>query len=246
MTKRLIAALGVLVVAAGCSTKNKASDQKFFDEVGALSKEQIMARGDKLAAKKRWEEARKYYSFLSDSFPNDPLGRRASLKVADTFYARKDTESLTEAQLRYKDFSNRFPNDPNRPYALLMLGKCSYQQTKGPLRDLGPVRDAEQSFRQVLELFPASPFAAEAKTLLAEAQEDLARHEFEIGRFYARIGAWAGAKQRLEYLVSTYPNTKAAREGGQLLLEVERRSGGAAPAKKNPSHAEQAAAPQNH
>ncbi len=244
--RRLSVLLGLVAVLVSCSTKNRNNEQKFFDEVGALSKEQIMARGDKLAEKKKWEEARKYYSFLSDSFPNDPLGRRASLKVADTFYARNDTESLTEAQLRYKDFSNRFPNDPNRPYALLMLGKCSYQETKGPLRDLGPVREAEQSFRQVLELYPTSQYAAEAKTLLASCQEELARHEFEIGRFYARVGAWAGAKQRLEYLVTTYPLTQAAHEARALLAEVERKSGDGTEPKKNPASPEQATAPQNH
>ena len=106
MRRAAFAAAAIMLVAA-CATKN--TQNQFLGEVGSLSKEEIMARGDAIAAKKKWQDARKYYSFLADSVPNDPLGRQAALKVADTFYDEGDTESLTEAQLRYKDFSNRFP-----------------------------------------------------------------------------------------------------------------------------------------
>ena len=218
-----LAALGVLAVisAQACkSTKNP--EQKFFDEVSQLTKEQVMAKGDQLVEKQRFEEARKYYSFLADSFPNDPLGRRASLKVGDTFFASKDLESLTEASLRYKDFSNRFPNDPNRGYALMMLGKCSYQQRRGPLRDLASLREAADSFKQVIKLFPNTEAAKQAAEMLAVTTEDLAEHELIIARYYHRIGAFEGARLRLAYLSANYPNTKAAGEAASLQAEIER------------------------
>jgi outer membrane protein assembly factor BamD len=215
--KRLLAS-AVVFLLVGCSTKNPESH--FLDEVSSLSKEQVLARGDALAAKKRWDDARKYYSFLADSFPNDPLGRKAALQVADTFFAQRDTESLTEAQLRFKDFANRFPNDPSRAYALLMLGKCSFSQRKGPERDLTHVREATESLRQVLQLFPNSPYAAEAKALLARCLDDLSEHELGIAKYYINIKAWIGAKQRLDYLIVTYPETAAAKVAVELLDQV--------------------------
>lgn len=228
--KRALALLSIAAVIAACSTK-KNPEKQFFTEVGSLSKEEILARGDALAAKKKWEEARKYYSFLADSFPNDPLGRQASLKVADTFFQRKDVEGLTEAQLRYKDFSNRFPNDPNRAYALLMLGKTSYMQSHGPLRDLTPLREAADSFKLVLELFPDSPQAAEAKKLCDQTTEELAEHELDVGRYYFRIHAYDGARNRIERLLATYPSSAAAKEGAELLKEIEAKTAGEQPPK---------------
>ncbi len=183
----------LLLVAVTAACASKGSDKKFFDEVGRLSKEDIWAKAEALFGDKKYEEARKYYSFLSDSFPNDPTGRRSALKVADTFYARKDIESLTEAQLRYRDFSNRYPNDPSRAYALLMLGKCSHQQAKGALRDLKPLREAADSFTQLVQLFPDSPHTAEARDLLTKTREDLAQHELEIAEFYLRLPSLAGS-----------------------------------------------------
>ena len=218
--KRLIA-LAAVVALAACSTgRTKKDEQSFLDQVGEQSKEQIMAHADALAKQKKWEQARKFYSFLSDTFPNDPLGRKAALKVADTFYATRDVEGYTEAQLRYKDFANRFPSDPNRPYALLMLAKCSFAQRKGPLRDLTPEREAAESLRKVLQLYPSSPYAAEARDLLDKCLEDLAMHELLIARYYANVDAWIGAEQRLDYLFANYPETNAAKEAKPLMAKV--------------------------
>ena len=216
--KKVVAVLMLSALLGACSSRS--SEQQFLDQVGSMTKEQIMARGEAAADKKHYDEARKYYSFVADAFPNDPLGRRAALKIADTFFHGKGLESLTEAQLRYKDFANRFPNDPNRPYALLMLGKCSFQQGKGPLRDLAPIKEALDSFRQVLSLYPDSEYAAEAKELETRCIRDLAEHELEVARYYSRVHAWRGARQRLEYLLATYPESQAAQEAPTLLQKV--------------------------
>jgi outer membrane protein assembly factor BamD len=217
MRRLVVVVLGLALVA--CAGKNK--DQAFLDSVGQMSKEEIMAKGDSLAEDGQREEARRYYSFLSDSFPNDPAGRQAALKVADSFFQAKDVESLTEAQLRYKDFSNRFPNDPNRAYALLQLGKTYAKQRKGPLRDLTPTHEAVTAFSQVAELFPSSPYAEEARTLLKACREDLARHELEVAKYYYNSRGYQGAHLRLSYLIATYPDSDAAHEGQAMLEKVD-------------------------
>jgi len=217
--KRNIVVVAAAIIVFSCSSKSP--ETKFFDEVGSLSKEEIMDRGDAQAADRKWEAARRYYSFLSDAFPNDPLGRQAALKVADTFFSQGATDGFTEAQLRYRDFSNRFPNDPNRAYALLMLGKCSLEQSRGALRDLAPVREAAENLRQVVEQFANSPHAPEARDLLKQCNETLAEHEFEVARFNASVGAIQGARMRLEYLLSSFPDSAAATQGKELLRQLD-------------------------
>lgn len=237
---RRVAALAAVLLLATCAG-NKDADQGFLAEVGSLSKEQVMERGEALTAKKKWDDARKYYSFLADSFPNDPLGRRAALKVADTFFTAGDLESLTEAQLRYKDFANRFPNDPNRAYALLMLGKVSYAQRKGPMRDLTAVREAADNLGQLVRLFPKSQYTEEGKELQTKCLEELAQHEFEIAQFYANIGAWQGAKQRLDYLFANYPDTATAKAAAPLMEKVLEQFGSPAAPRPTPAPTKQTA-----
>jgi len=217
MRRTSVLVLAVVLFGA-CSGRD--TEQAFFDEVASLSKEEVYTRAEAFVAEEDWEEARRYFSFLADSFPNDPLGRKASLRVADTFFERNDVESLTEAQLRYRDFANRFPSDPNRAYALLMLGKCHSKQGRGPGRDLTPVREARAAFEQLIALFPDSPYAPEARELLAKCLEDLAGHELEVARYYLRNGRPEGARLRLEYLMANFPNTEAARQGVPMLEQV--------------------------
>jgi outer membrane protein assembly factor BamD len=232
MRYRAAAFIGAVLVLASCASKY--SDQRMLDEMGSLSKEEIMARGDALAAKKKYEDARRFYSFLADSFPSDPLGRQAALKVADTFFALKDKDSFTEAQLRYKDFASRFPNEPKRAYALVMLAKCSYQQRSGKGRDLAPIREAESSLKQMLQLFPNSPYTPEARELYAQCQEELARHELDVATYYANLHAWVGAEQRLDSLFATYPDTNAAKAGHELQAKIQARTKTVTQATKTP------------
>jgi outer membrane protein assembly factor BamD len=218
---RRVALVMLVLAVAACSSRVK--DSAFLDTVAQMSKEEILAKGDAYLADGDRTEARRYYSFLSDSFPNDPIGRQAALKNADSYFQAKDIESLTEAQLRYKDFSNRFPNDPNRAYALLQLGKTYAKQRKGPLRDLTPAHEAVAAFQQVLDLFPDSQYAEEARTLLRACQEDLARHELEVAKYYFNSKAWQGARLRLSYLIENYPDSDAAKAGREMLAKVDGR-----------------------
>jgi outer membrane protein assembly factor BamD len=215
---RHILPLVIIVLMAACASRN--AEQAFFSEVGALTKEEILAKGDAAVAEKDYQEGRRYYSFLADSFPNDPVGRQAALKVADSFFNARDSESMVEAQLRYKDFSNRFPNDSGRPYALMMLGKTHHHQQRGPMRDLTPLLEAVQAFKQVVELYPDSSYAQEAQAFLDSCNRDLALHEFEVAEFYYKQGAYEGAHQRLTFLLATYPDTEEARRGAALLERI--------------------------
>lgn len=217
---RFVGLLLAIFALTNCTSAKKQED-RFLTEVSQMGKEEILARGDALAAKKRFAEARKYYSFLADSFPNDPQGRLAALRIADTFFSSKDPEAQAEAQVRYKDFATRFPNDSHRAYALLMLGRTYYQQARGPQRDLTPIKEAAEAFEQVVSLYPESPEAKQARKLLARCREDLAQHELEVARYYLTVGAQEGAKNRLKFLLARYPETDAAKQAQELLSSVE-------------------------
>ena len=58
-----------------------------------MTKEQVFQLGEDQFAKKKYAKARQYYSHVYETYPNDPLGRRALLRVADTLLrARRSGE----------------------------------------------------------------------------------------------------------------------------------------------------------
>ncbi len=119
---RLIFLLPLVLVLSSCSS-GKNNRMHLLDELANLEKETIFEQAEQLYSEKEYNKARDLFSFVYDSFPNDPMGHKAALRVADTFSVKKDVTSLTEARLRYRDFANRYPNDPDRDYALLMVGQ---------------------------------------------------------------------------------------------------------------------------
>jgi outer membrane protein assembly factor BamD len=195
--------MGITILLPGCSSTQ--SEDQLLEELANLDKEAIFERAEALYEKKKYEDARKFFSFVYDTFPNDPLGHKAALRVADTFSVKRDVTSLTEARLRYRDFANRYPNDPDRDYALLMVGHTYTAKKLKPDRDLSSLQEAVNAYQQLTNLYPDSQHAPEARERLVGLRGLLAEHEWLVAAFYMRNKRWTGALWRLEYLKEFYP-----------------------------------------
>jgi outer membrane protein assembly factor BamD len=200
--RALVVVISITFAAAGCSTTQ--SEDELLEELASLDKETIFERAEDLYADKKYEQARKLFSFVYDTFPNDPMGHKAALRVADTYSVKNDTASLTEARLRYRDFANRYPNDPDRDYALLMVGHTYSAKKLRPDRDLSTLRESLDAYQQLITLYPGSRYAPEAAARMGALRETLAEHEWQVAQFYARNKRWTGALWRLEYIRDNY------------------------------------------
>ena len=204
--KRSLAFLLLLPVLFGISCSSKASkEDSLLEELSNLDKTTIYDRAEGLFEDKKYREARQLFSFVYDSFPNDPLGHKAALRVADTYAAKNDVTNLTEARLRYRDFANRYPNDPDRDYALYMVGQTFSARKLRPDRDLSPIHEALGAYQQLVNLSPNSKYAGEAEGQMGGLEELLAEHEWLVAKYYYRNKQWIAAKWRLEYIQENYP-----------------------------------------
>jgi len=199
----------IFLVTAGlwaCSSTPK--EDQLLLELSNMDKDSIFQKAEDLFTSGKIKESRKYFSFISDTFPNDPLGHKASLRVADTYAKSKDTASVTEARLRYKDFANRYPNDPDRDYALLMVGQTYSSRHLRPDRDLSTLHEALDAYEQLINLYPNSGYYDEASARISELKDILATHEYQVAVFYARNKRWLATQWRLDYIKKNYPDYK--------------------------------------
>jgi outer membrane protein assembly factor BamD len=202
-----LAAIVVIALAACHHTRAprrviRAVDPEFLK----LSKEQLFEKGEALFTKHRWQKARTYYSYVYENYPNDPLGRRALLRVADTYFQQGDPVNLVEAQYKYRDFINRYPTSDKGDYAMLQIAMVSYKQMEKPDRDQQKTREALEKFNDMIRAYPRSPLRPEAEAKLHDVQDRLAKHEHMIARYYIKRRAFFAAMQRLNGLVDQYPN----------------------------------------
>ncbi len=202
----MIAAMLVSVAACRSGRPAGAFRSSTDPELLKLPKEQVFQRGEEQFAKKRWVKARSYYTHLYENFPNDPLGRRALLRIADTFYQQGDPVNLVEAQYKYRDFINRYPGSESADYAMLQIAMSSYEQMEKPDRDQQKTREALEKFNDMLNTFPRSPLVPEATKRKQDVLDRLAKHDHLIARFYIKRRSYNAAVLRLNGLVDKYPD----------------------------------------
>ncbi len=217
--RRLVLLSLVSATLFGCSSASR--EEELLTELTDMNKTEIFEKAEALYAAGKTEDARDYFSFVYDTFPNDPMGHKAALRVADTFAVKKDTASLTEARLRFRDFANRYPNDPDRDYALLMVGQTYSARQMKPDRDLSTVEEALNAYRQLLTLYPDSNYYDEAQGRIGQLLDVLAEHELITAQFYARNKRWLAASWRLDYLKENYPDFKKMDEADALYERVQ-------------------------
>jgi len=206
-----IAMIAVMVVSVAACKHGSQSRVGAFrpstdPELLKLTKEQVFQRGEEQFAKKRYPKARSYYTHLYENFPNDPLGRRALLRIADTFYQQGDAVNLVEAQYKYRDFINRYPGSESADYAMLQIAMCSYEQMERPDRDQQKTREALDKFNDVITTFPRSPLMPEAQKRRQDVLDRLAKHDHLVARYYIKRHSYNAAVLRLNSVVEKFPN----------------------------------------
>jgi outer membrane protein assembly factor BamD len=197
-------ALAMLILVTGCSS-SRAMQPEIDPELANLTKEQIFERAEEFYSQKKWSRARKFYAHLFEYYPNDPLGRRGLLRVADTYFQQGDPINLIEAQYKYRDFVNRYPASENADYAMLQIAMVSFKQMERPERDQTKTREAITKLEEMLAAYPNSPLRPDAEAKMREAKGRLARADHAVAEFYLKRGNPRAALGRLNYLVETYP-----------------------------------------
>ena len=168
--------------------------------------EEIYNQGLLLYSKKKYSKALEKFELLKKRYPLNRFTILADLKIGDIHFARKE---YLEAISAYEEFVKLRPRDEMAPYALFRLGECYRVQVKSPERDLTYLKKAKEYYTKILERFPRSEYAGEARKRLHYIKEFMARHELVVGMFYYRLRKYRAALGRFRGIVENYSDTAA-------------------------------------
>ncbi len=222
-SKHLLCAL--LLVAAttlpGCSTFSGMFSKFSFgeeDEPKSLPPETLIVKGMDAFNVGDYSEANKNFKLILDEHPFSEQAMLAELKSADAHYYNKQ---YAEAKALYKAFEEHHPTNEAIPYVLFQIGMCDYSRSDRIDRDISGPQEAIKSFTRLINAYPQSPYAKEAKTRIKDATEFLVNHEYLVAVFYVRTARYDEAKHRLKYLLSRYPDSNLAPQAKTLLDHLE-------------------------
>lgn len=92
-------------------------------------------------------------------------------------------------------------------------------------RDQQASKDALLAFRDLVERFPNSRYADDARTRIDFITNTLARHEVHVARYYLNRGAYVAAVNRAQVAVTDYPYAPACEEALAIMTSAYERLG---------------------
>ena len=207
---RLTALLLVLVfVATGCHRGAK----KDADEGAPV--EQLFEKSHKLMEGGNWSGAETSFKRLIAQYPYGPYTEQALMETA---YAQFKAGNHEDAVSTIDRFIRTYPTHRNIAYFYYLRGLANSNRDAVFLqrvwsldpsrRDLASPQQAYDDFARVVQRYPNSKYAPDARQRMVELRNLFARHEMDTALYYMRRGAWLSAASRAQYILETYPQSE--------------------------------------
>ena len=181
-----------------------------------------LKKGDIYYAAKKFNEAELLY-------PQSEWAAKSVLMASYGYYTQAYYKNAANELNR---FITKYPKDPNLDYAYYLLAMCHYESIVDEKKDLKPLLYAKDSFNLVIEKFPLTDFAIDAKYKLGLINDLLAAKEMYIARHYIKKEKWIAAVNRLKVIVKDYDTTIYIEEALHRLVEIHYKLGLVSEAKK--------------
>ncbi len=183
---------------------------------------EALNKGDAFYAGKKFKE-------VESLMPKSKWAAKASLLVGYAYYSRN---AYSDSVFALERHIKTYPADKNIPYAHYMIAICYYEQILDEKKDLLPLLKAKKKFAFLIQNYPDTDYATDARFKVDLIIDQLAAKEMYIARFYMQTEKWIPAINRLKFVIENYDNTVFIEEALHRLVEVYYRIGLVDEAKK--------------
>ena len=220
----LLTCMAAALLLAGCASQ-QSRDQTLAPGVLYKSIQANLAAGNYKTAIGRLQT-------LEARFPFNDYGTQAELDLIYANYMNKDYDSAEDAADR---FIREHPRHPDVDYAYYMKGVAYFAQAPGPFmklfghdtyqRDPSNSQKSFQAFQLLLQKFPNTKYAADARQRMVYLRNRMADYQWAVADYYMRRGAWISAVQRADLIIRNYPESPRVEDALKILYTAYTRLG---------------------
>ena len=117
-------------------------------------------------------------------------------------YADYTRNFFTGAIFGLERHITNYPADKNIPYVhITLIAICYYEQILDEKKDLQPLLKAKKKFEFIIQTYPNTDYATDARFKIDLITDQLAAKEMSIARFYMQTKKWIPALNRLKTIV---------------------------------------------
>lgn len=208
-----------LAVLTGCSSQPKK------DETANWSPNKLYAEAMDERSAGNFDRAVQLFEKLEGRAAGTPLAQQAQLEKA---FAHYKNDEHPQAIATLDRFMKLHPASPAFDYALYLKGLVNFNDRLGLFgfisqqdlseRDQKAAKDSFEAFKELVERFPDSRYAPDARQRMTYIVNALAQSEVHVARYYFRRGAYVAAINRAQVAVKDYQNVPAAEEALYILM----------------------------
>ncbi|WP_068314843.1 outer membrane protein assembly factor BamD [Polycladidibacter hongkongensis] len=204
--------LASAVLLAGCASSSDVSELELDD----TPPQQMFNDALALRAAGQLKQAEKKFNELDKTYPYSEFARKSLINIAYlNFTMGKYPETVAAA----KRFVALYPGSEDSAYALFLIGESYYRQIPDVGRDQHATAQALDAMREVVQRYPDSEYANEARNRIRMAEDQLAGKEMEVGRYYLVRKNYLAAINRFKLVVTNYQTTRHVEEALFRLTE---------------------------
>lgn len=224
---RLLALALLSLLLAGCGLFGGRQDP-----LETLPVEEMYAEGKDALMAGNYSRATRYYSRLVSRFPFGEYTEQAFLDLA---YAQFKGGNTAEATSTLNRFIRTYPTHRHIDYAYYLKALINFSRENIFLerfarldmtqRDQGATRQSFDDFAVLVQRFPSSRYAGDARQRMVYLRNLMARHELGVGLYYLKRGAFVAAANRGRFIIENYPQSQHQNDALALMAESYARLG---------------------
>jgi outer membrane protein assembly factor BamD len=204
-----------LVLVAGSLALAACSEKK--DDYVERPVEELYNEAMDLIDKNEYFRASKAFEEVERQHPYSVWATKAQLMGAYALYERNKYD---DAIIQLDRFIQLHPGNKDAPYAYYLKGLAYYEQITDVARDQKMTEHALKSLQEVIDRFPASTYARDAKLKVDLARDHMAGKEMNVARFYQHREQWLAALNRYKAVTEQYQTTSHVPEALHRMVEI--------------------------
>ena len=214
--------VGAMISLAGCSSSDGTEEKAALANMGA---QQMYERAKESMETGNFTAAANTLSALDSRYPFGPLSHQVQL---DLIYSYYKSGKIDETVATIDRFIRLNPNHSDVDYAFYMRGLVNMEADSNLFQELMNIdradrdpaksRQAFDDFRRLIQQYPDSKYAADARKRMIFIKNRLARYEIAIARFYMRREAFVAAANRGRYVIEHYPDSDQVQHALEIMV----------------------------
>jgi outer membrane protein assembly factor BamD len=209
------AVLGAAVTLSACKTDVAGTKDAYADDEPAGT---LYNTGLAYMNAGKMRDAVKSFNEVDRQHPYSEWARKALIMSSYASYQSGKFDDAIQTANRYLTL---YPGTEDAAYAQYLIAQSDYKRIPDVTRDQKSTEQAMEGMREIVERYPGSEYADDARRKVIQTRDQLAGKEMQIGRYYLERREYIAAVNRFKIVVTKYQDTRHVEEALYRLVEAD-------------------------